>query len=123
MENLRLLPAKFLGPGDGEDVYLLASGDNYDASRAENSLNAIAECLRTILLPGSMPVSRLWGVRTSWVPSCRPAGCNLICSSPSQNPIAGSVSALSLGSKQRSSGGSCLSGGVRWLNTVTLKRV
>ena len=33
MENLLSLPAKFIGPGDGEGAYLSATGDNYDASR------------------------------------------------------------------------------------------
>ncbi len=33
MENLLSMPAKFIGPGDGEGVYLSATGDNYDASR------------------------------------------------------------------------------------------
>ena len=33
MENLLSLEAKFIGPGDGEGVYLSATGDNYDASR------------------------------------------------------------------------------------------
>ena len=33
MENLLSLEAKFIGPGDGEGVFLSATGDNYDASR------------------------------------------------------------------------------------------
>jgi len=33
MENLLSLPAKFIGPGSGEGVYLSATGDDYDASR------------------------------------------------------------------------------------------
>jgi hypothetical protein len=33
MENLLTLESKFIGPGDGEGVYLSATGDSYDASR------------------------------------------------------------------------------------------